>query len=389
MTNRRNFLKQMTLLGAAAVTPVSLALGQNESPAEQAEQSDGLFTVPRGEILRNKSPRKITIPDVEEFRILKGDFHIHTIFSDGFVMPKDRITEAVDNGLDVIAITDHIEYRPHVGGNGFKLLEKNDDHNMAYNIAKPEAEKQNLILVRGTEITKSVMPPGHFNALFLEDVNPVAVAVENWKTMLAVAAGQGGFVHWNHPGWVAPGSGGLRSGEMMRFTQEHEDVFKKGHLHGIEVFNGSSYYPVVSEWCEDRNLALIANSDVHSSEWNMYGHQNPLRPMTLILAKERTYDAVREAFFANRTVVLAAGMIIGRPEWVEKLFKACVEVTGKPGLLELKNKSDIPCFVQAGGTVRELAAQARLSLYRSHTIKKLTVCNWLTGMNKPLEIAVG
>ena len=386
MSNRREFLKQLALFGAAATVPVSLTLAQDVTTQSP---SDGLFYVPRKEILRKKSPRKIVIPNVGEYQVLKGDFHIHTLFSDGLVMPKDRIDEAVDNGLDVIAITDHIEYRPYLGGNGIKLREQNDEHNMAYNIAKPEADKQNLILVRGTEITKSVMPPGHFNALFVEDVNPIAAVVDDWKKMLAVATDQGGFVHWNHPGWVAPKSGGLQTGDPMLFTSEHEDVYKKGYLHGIEVFNSTSYYPVVSEWCEERNLAMICNSDVHTSEWNHYGYQNPLRPMTLILAKERTHDSIKEAFFANRTVAFTAGMIIGYREWVEQLFRACVEMTESPGLLKLANKSDIPCIVQAGGVSRELPALGSIGIYRSDSLKKLTVSNWLVGMNQPLEIPLG
>ena len=57
------------------------------------------------------TPRTITIPDTAGFKVLK-DFHMHTLFSDGQVMPADRVNEAVQNGLDVIAITDHIECVP-------------------------------------------------------------------------------------------------------------------------------------------------------------------------------------------------------------------------------------------------------------------------------------
>lgn len=354
------------------------------------EPSDGAFTVSNLQIRRpNLPPRKITIPDVGEYKVLKGDFHIHTVFSDGNTMPRDRVLEAVDNGLDVISITDHIEYRPHFGSchdsfggdkiNSIKLLDKNDDHNIAYNLAKPEAEKQNLILVRGTEITKTVVP-GHFNAYFIEDANPIAAVVDDWRQMLAVASDQGGFVHWNHP---------TPAGEPMRFMDEHEEACQKGHLHGVEIFNGFTYYPIVSQWCEERNLARIAVSDIHPTDWSQYGYQNPLRPMTLILAKERSYDSVREAFFAKRIIAFAAGIVLGSREWLEKLFAACVAITVKPGILELTNKSDIPCFVQAGGNMRELPAQGKTSIYRNESLNKLTVGNWLVGMNQPLEIALG
>ena len=388
MSDRRHFLKQLALLGTVAVSPFSVAWGQNESASSPAVPSaDGQFAVSYGNIRTRKPARKITVPDVGEYKVLKGDFHIHTVFSDGAVMPQARVAEAVDNGLDVISITDHIEYRPNFGGNSIKLLDKNDDFNIAYDLAKPEADKQNLILVRGVEITKNIMPPGHFNALFIKDANSIAAVVDDWRKMLAVAVEQGGFIHWNHPGAIA--SFGFKAGEPMQFMAEHEEAYKNGHIHGIEIFNGSSYYPGVSQWCEERNLAVIANSDVHASEWNTYGDQNPLRPMTLIFAKERTHDSVKEAFFARRTVGFAAGMVLGPREWLEKLFAACITMTPKPGLLELVNNSDIPCFVQAGGAVHELPALGRLSIYRSDSLKKLTVSNWLVGVNQPLEIALG
>ncbi|MDR0703531.1 MAG: PHP domain-containing protein [Planctomycetaceae bacterium] len=390
MSTRREFLQHAALLGATATLPINFAMNFAIGQENVTKPVDPLFTVPTGKFLNPKrTPRKITIPNVGNFRVLKGDFHIHTLFSDGYVMPKDRVHEAVENGLDVIAITDHIEYRPFFGGKSTQLKERNDDHNIAYDIAKPEAEKNKLILIRGTEITKSTMPPGHFNAVFLKDVNPVAEAVNDWKKMLEVAANQGAFVFWNHPGWVAPKSGGLEKGVPMSFTAEHEDIRRKGFLHGIEVFNGTSYYPIVSDWCNEMDMGLIATSDIHVSEWNMYGSQNPLRPITLILAEDRTEEAIREAFFARRTVGWAAGMILGRPQWVEQLFNACVGITKNSGSLQLKNKSDIPCRIQIGNNIHELKPQSELVLTDHSVSKKLTVTNWLVGTAKPLEISIG
>ena len=385
MQNRREFLKRMTLLGAAATLPMNLRADSTLAPKPVG---DGLLAVRYGnEILREKTPRRITVPDVGEFKVLKGDFHIHTLFSDGQVMPRDRVSEAVDNGLDVIAITDHIEYRIFLGGQGrgLKLVENNDDHNIAYNLAKPDAEKSNLILVQGTEITKRMIPPGHLNALFTKDVNPIAAAVDDWKQMLAVAADQGAFIQWNHPGWVEPASGGLEKDVPMRFFDEHEEARSKGHLHGVEVFNGWEVYPVALDWCNERDIAPIANSDIHASEWNNYGHHNPLRPMTLILAKDRSYDSVREAFFAKRTVGWAANLILGRQPWVEQLFRACVEIKTTANGLTLQNRSDIPCLIEVNGSVSDLQAQGTVEI-RDASAKKLTVRNWLIGMNKPLEL---
>ena len=56
---------------------------------------------------------EIRLPIVDGLLPLKCDFHTHTIFSDGHVMPSLRVIEAWQQGLDVVAITDHIEYRPN------------------------------------------------------------------------------------------------------------------------------------------------------------------------------------------------------------------------------------------------------------------------------------
>jgi hypothetical protein len=56
----------------------------------------------------------LPVPDIPGYRTLKGDFHLHTVFSDGSVWPTVRVLEAWRDGLDVIALTDHLEYRPYV-----------------------------------------------------------------------------------------------------------------------------------------------------------------------------------------------------------------------------------------------------------------------------------
>ena len=54
---------------------------------------------------------KIVIPDTEEYLVLTGDMHIHTIFSDGNVWPVTRVEEAYAEGVEVICITDHLDDR--------------------------------------------------------------------------------------------------------------------------------------------------------------------------------------------------------------------------------------------------------------------------------------
>ena len=52
---------------------------------------------------------EIIIPEVKGYNVYKGDFHVHTSYSDGTVNPSGRVSEAWLDGLDIIAITDHYE----------------------------------------------------------------------------------------------------------------------------------------------------------------------------------------------------------------------------------------------------------------------------------------
>ena len=89
---------------------------------------------------------------------------MHTVFSDGMVWPTIRVDEAFQEGLDAIALTEHIEYRPKLSDFTSK------DHLRSYEIAKKAANDYDIILIKGTEITRK-MAPGHFNAIFLKDAN--------------------------------------------------------------------------------------------------------------------------------------------------------------------------------------------------------------------------
>ena len=77
--------------------------------------------------------RDIQFPDIPGYRTLKGDFHQHTTFSDGKVWPHVRVEESVQDGLDAMAVTDHLEWQPHRGDL------PNPDRNRPFEIARDAA----------------------------------------------------------------------------------------------------------------------------------------------------------------------------------------------------------------------------------------------------------
>jgi len=363
MCTRYGFVRCFALLGVVLVVQGLLA-------QDVTSQPEGRSVVSYTEALRPEkiSARKITIPDVGEYKVLKGDFHIHTVYSGGIVLPATRVRDAYYNGFDVIAITDHVE------SSGVKGFPKDIDRNMPYNTAKDEAEKRKLLLLHSVEISQK---QGHFNAHFISDANPIFALNGDWKAMIAAAVEQGAYIQWNHPGTRA------ENGKAALFTDDHEELRTKGYLHGVEVFNSFYFFPYALDWCNERDLTPMCDSDIHGTEVDVYGNRNLQRPITLVLAKEKSLESVKEAFFAKRTVGWAANMIFGREPWVEKLFRSCVKIKKTETGLTLQNLSDIPCVIEADGKTSELTPKGSLDIPAT---KKLTVTNWLVGANKPLEM---
>lgn len=78
----------------------------------------------------------LQFPNILGYQTLKCDFHQHTVFSDGEVWPSIRVREALMDNLDVISLTEHLEYQPHLGDIPHK------DRNRSYQIAVKEAKNQ-------------------------------------------------------------------------------------------------------------------------------------------------------------------------------------------------------------------------------------------------------
>lgn len=251
---------------------------------------------------RNIIRSPIIIPNVGNFKTLKCDFHTHTVFSDGSLTPEERVVEAVKCGLDVLAITEHIEYRPH----GY--IEA--DHNESVRIAKEVGNVMGLLVVQGAEITRD-KPIGHLNALFIKDANKLDVL--NPLDAIDNAVEQGAFIMWNHPGWP---------NDTTTLYPVHKKLMMEMKIHGIELVNGFEYYPKAFDFCKKYDLAYMGNSDIHGSYLSTFcqGYE----PITIVFADECTENAVKEALFAHRTVVKFGDLLLGSEENLGRLITACL-----------------------------------------------------------------
>ncbi len=344
----------------------------------------------------------LKLPEIPGYQLLKCDFHMHTVFSDGMVWPTTRVNEAFQEGLDAIALTEHIEYRPKLADFTSK------DHLRSYEIAQKSADEYGIILIKGTEITRR-MAPGHFNAIFIQDANIFETFVNksdsrdgsNIAQTLDEAKRQGAFVFWNHPWFQHPEN-------RSEWQAIHEELYQKGLISGIEVVNGERYDPLILQWCLEKNLTVLSNSDIHTP---MILTQGEYRPMTLVFAKERSEKGIQEALVNRMTVACSDGHLYGKEELVKQIVENSLSINArksgkKNALLTINNHTGLPFRFEIVGD-SELSVKLRSSMVHinldpqsenvypinSNELQegqevnlKLRVLNVQIGNGKPLEL---
>lgn len=279
--------------------------------------------------------RKLFFFNPPDTHIISSDLHIHTVFSDGEVWPSIRIKEARRDSLDLISMTEHLEYLSYK--NDLKIT----DRNRSYNISKALLKKDEpLIIVNGSEITKP-MPPGHFNAIFVKDVNPLLNS-DGEKSMIE-ANKQGAFVFWNHPNWIENRDDGI-----AKFDEIHQRLLEKKLFHGIEVVNEHTYSEEALALALENNLTIMGTSDIHGLiDWTFDKEKKQHRPITFILSKNRTIKSIRDALFNQKTFVWHRDILIGKEENISPVVSENLKITSlgyykKIVTIKIQNKSVVP-----------------------------------------------
>lgn len=339
--------------------------------------------------------KEIILPQVNGYNVYKADLHTHSVFSDGSVLPGLRVKEAWQDGLDVMAVTEHIEYRPHEKTfvNYLKkyrsdkyskavnttIVSKSPtedgimvDLNYAVRDAQAKAKKYVITIIPGCEITRSGTNVGHFNALFTTDNNLIydqdpVQAIRNAKA-------QNALVMHNHPGWTRTN---------LDFTETEKVAYSEGLIDGVEVMNGNEFYPGIIDRVKEYDQFIAANSDIHGTTANDYRLTGVDRPMTLIFAKENTLESLREALEAGRTLAYGYNTICGDEQLLKDFFAAGVKVhlvgeDRKTLSLTLTNMTSIPYTVCLDGRNRNKLdpfSTILLSVKKGTSSLRLTILN--------------
>jgi hypothetical protein len=284
--------------------------------------------------------RRVSFPKLPDGRwVLAVDLHTHSVFSDGSVWPDIRVEEAKRDGLFAMAVSEHLEYQPKA-----KDI-PHPDRNRSYQLAseaavvKPDARgpaAQPLMVINGSEITKSTMPPGHINAVFISDANKLKSG--DIQQQMRTANEQGAFVFWNHPYWNAQTPNGIAA-----MTPVHADFIKRGWLHGIEVANGADMSDEAFRIALDNNLTILGTSDIHGLiDWDYDLAHGGHRTATLVLTSSETADGLKAALKAGQTVAIYNDNLVGRQDNVEAVVRSTLKIeVDKP----LPNSTIVPVSV--------------------------------------------
>ena len=144
---------------------------------------------------------------------------------------------------------------------------------------------------------------------------------------------------------------------------------------------------------QERGLFIAANSDIHGATAVDYRLTGSDRPMTLILARDKSMESIREALESNRTIALGYGELCGEEGLLAELFKASIafdelNVTEKNKVLQLTNKTSIPYLIQLEGKNPihiDPHSAVRMTIDKNTKMLKMSIINmWCSADSHPV-----
>ncbi len=277
-----------------------------------------------------QAAERFDFPDVGPYQVLRCDFHMHTIISDGRLTGRERVEEAKKLGYDVIAITDHGQL-------------------LAYRSAKYVGDQIGVLVIRGLE--SGVRSKEHYVVLGIDSAykprdshrwaESKGEETVFYQEQMAEVARRGGLIIWAHPhvGFREPSLWGMKQG-IIQGIELKNDVVGEGW--NTKKSHGSNWYPDAFGWAMEHNLAMLACTDAH-------GSRSDQPAVSLVLAQERSEKGVMDAIRARRTAAWFDGMLWGRKELLGQLVGAMVRGEAAGGTLKLTNLGPVPLKGVAGG----------------------------------------
>ena len=184
-----------------------------------------------------QAAERFDFPDVGPYQVLRCDFHMHTIISDGRLTGRERVEEAKKLGYDVIAITDHGQL-------------------LAYRSAKYVGDQIGVLVIRGLE--SGVRSKEHYVVLGIDSAykprdshrwaESKGEETVFYQEQMAEVARRGGLIIWAHPhvGFRDPSLWGMKQG-IIQGIELKNDVVGEGW--NTKKSHGSNWYRLSAGIC--------------------------------------------------------------------------------------------------------------------------------------------
>lgn len=250
---------------------------------------------------------------------LRGDLHMHSVYSDGKRTPFAMALASLEVGMDFIAITDHDNYEGSQEaiekikendvdllvlageevsvGKGDTVLSKGNGHMLSINANKSiedqrkddkTYEKELKVIVKELESQE-----------LEEGINPLHYARNIWALNKIHEAN--GIAILCHPNWI------YYDNKYHLHQAIYKQMLKNSKLDGIEVIgdidkieecNNMTYLTFLQNKNKYKKLAAIANSDAHDSN-----HDLGIR-YSVLFTKKRTIPSIINSIKDAKTVAV-------------------------------------------------------------------------------------
>ncbi|MHA1147158.1 MAG: PHP domain-containing protein [Promethearchaeota archaeon] len=177
------------------------------------------------------------------------DFHVHTILSDGWLTPEERVQWYIDHGIHGAAFSDHDNRRGAIAAREYV---KTYNLDFIVIIAEEWTDHENGIHLNIFGLDETIVPEESE-----EKDGPKAMDAEH---TIKYVKKKGGYVIVNHYNYNENPEGGYGTPYSLKDLREWG-------IDGFEIINnGNLYHEKIREFCINNSLAAFSNTDTHSNE---------------------------------------------------------------------------------------------------------------------------
>jgi len=257
--------------------------------------------------------------EMMKLRPLKGDLHMHSIYSDGKTTPFAMALASLGAGMDFMSVTDHDNY-----SGSLEAIEKVNENNIDLLVLAGEE-----VSVGGKKDMSIALGNGHIlsihanqsiedqrkdtekyeaelqeisQALEKEDIDKNIDVTHYAKNIWVIQKIKeaNGISILAHPNWV------YRDGKYHLHQAFYKEMLKTSQLDGVEVFgeekvkehNNMTHLTALQTTNKYKYLAPFANSDAHDSD-----HEVGDR-FTIVFVKEKSASSIIAAIKSGLTCAI-------------------------------------------------------------------------------------